>query len=117
MDTQLPENLLKRWRKWEREVPEITVVLRSLSYFRKPTEAIDVHTFGDASGVGVSTSVYAVVHQKSNVNQGVTAANSRLAKKGLTKLRLELESAHRAASLAMNATDTLKGYPVRSVNV
>ena len=76
-DTQLPENLLKRWRKWERELPEITVVPRSLSCFRKP---IDVHSFGDASGVGVSTAVYAVV-QKSGVNQGLTAANSRLAKK------------------------------------
>ena len=68
-DTQQPENLLKRWRKWERELPEITTVPRSLSCFREPIEAIDVHFFGDASGVGVSTAVYAVVHQKSGVNQ------------------------------------------------
>ena len=115
-DTQLPENLLKRWRKCERELPEITVVPRSLSCFREPIEAIDVHSFGDASGVGVSTAVYAVVHQKSGVNQGLIAANSRLVKKNLTMLRLELVSAHMAANLAMNATDALKGYPVRSVN-
>ena len=72
--------------------------------------------FGDASGVGVSTAVYAVVHQKSGVNQGLIAANSCLAKKNLTVPRLELVSAHRAANLAMNATDALEGYPVRSVN-
>ena len=115
-DTQLPENLLRRWRKWERALPEITVVPRSLSCFREPIEAIDVHTFGDASGVGVSTAVYAVVHQKSGVNQGLIAVNSRLAKKSLTVSRLELVSAHMAANSATNATDALKGYPVISVN-
>ena len=30
--------------------------------------------------------------------------------------RLELVSAHMAENLAINATDALKGYPVRSVN-
>ena len=115
-DTQPPENLLKRWRKWERELPEIIIVPRSLSCFREPTEAIDVHTFGDASGVGVSTAVYAVAHQKSGVNQGLIAANSCLAKESLTVPRLELASAHMVANLAVNATDALKGYPVRSVN-
>ena len=72
------------------ELPEITVVPRSLSCFRKPIEAIEVHTFGDASGVDVSTAVYAVVHQKSGVNQGLIAANSHLSKKSLTMPRLEL---------------------------
>ena len=66
--------------------------------------------------MGVSTAVYAVFHQKSGVNQGLIAANSRLAEKNLTMLRLELVSAHIAANLATNATDALKGYPVRSVN-
>ena len=66
--------------------------------------------------MGVSTAVYAVVHQKSGVNHGLIAANSRLAKKSLTMPRLELVSAHLAANLAMNATDAVKGYPVRSVN-
>ena len=66
--------------------------------------------------MGVSTAVYAVVHQKSGVNQGLIATNSRLAKKSLTMPRLELVSTHMATNLAMNATDALKGYPVRSVN-
>ena len=43
----------------------MTVVPRSLSCFREP---IDILSFGDASGVGVSTAGYAVVHQKSGVN-------------------------------------------------
>ena len=93
------------------ELPEITAVPRSLSCFRELIEAIDVHTFGDASEVGVSTSVNCAV-----VHQGLIAANSRLAKKGLTVPRLELVSAHMAANLATNATDALKGYPVKSVN-
>ena len=44
--------------------------------------------------------VYAVTEQQSGINQGIVASKSRLAKKGLTIPRLELES--------------LMGFPVRN---
>ena len=72
--------------------------------------------FGDTSGAGTSAAVNAVVHQASGVNQGLLAAKSRLAKKGLTIPRLQLVSAHMAANLTENVKNTQEGQPVRSVH-
>ena len=84
--------------------------------FKEAIEAIDLHAFRDTSGAGTAAAVYAVVHQASGVNQGLLAAKSRLAKKGLTIPRLELVSAHMAANLAENVKNALEGHPVRSVH-
>ena len=58
--------------------------------------------------------MYAVVYQASGVNQGLLAAKSHLAKKGLTIPRLELVSAH--MHVAVNPVETVKnaleGQPV-----
>ena len=59
--------------------------------------------------------MYAVVHQESGMHQSLLAATARLAKKGLTKPRSELISAHMVASLVENVRSTLEGYVVRSV--
>ena len=56
-----------------------------------------------------------VVYQESGMYQGLLAAKGRLAKKGLTMLRLELISAHMAANLEDNVRSALEGYVVRSV--
>ena len=50
------------------------------------------------------------------MNQGLLAAKSRLAKKGLTIPRLELVSAHMAANLVENVKKALQVQPVRSVH-
>jgi hypothetical protein len=57
---------------------------RSLVKFREEIESIELHVFGDASGDGVSSTVYAIVRKPSGVSQGLVAAKSRLAKQGLT---------------------------------
>jgi hypothetical protein len=77
---------------------------------------IDLHAFGDTSGVGTSATVYDVVYQGSGTNRGLVAAKARLAKKNLTIPRLELVSAHMAANLVDNVKTALEGYPVRSVH-
>ena len=66
-------------------------------------------------GKGTAAAVYAVVHQESGMHQSLLAAKARLAKKGLTKPRLELTSVHMVASLVENVRSTLEGYVVRSV--
>ena len=38
---------------------------RSIPRYREPLEEVELHTFGDASGSGISTVVYAVVKQHS----------------------------------------------------
>ena len=53
--------------------------------------------------------MYAVVYQESGMHQGLLAAKAQLAKKGFTKPRLELISAHMATKLVDNARSTLEG--------
>ena len=76
---------------------------------------MELHTFGDANGSGISAVVYAVVKQHSGVSVGLVAAKSRLAKKNLTIPRLELVSGHMAANLIGNVRTAFSGYPVRAV--
>ena len=91
-------------------------MLRSIVQHQELITSISLHTFGDASSQGVSTTVYAVTHQLSGVSQGLVTAKSRLAKKELTITRLELVAGHMAANLVNNVKDALKGFPVESVH-
>ena len=84
--------------------------------FKEVIKAIDLHAFRDTSGVETVAAVYAVVHQAFGVNEGLLAAKSRLAKKGLTIPRLKPVSAHMAANLVENVRNALEGQLVRSVH-
>jgi hypothetical protein len=114
-DKEIPQQLSTRWQKFQQNLPEKLDFPRSLTSLEEPIEAVDLHTFGDTSKDGTSATVYAVVHQKSGISQGLIAAKSRLAKKELTIPRLELVSAHMATNLVENARNALGGYPARSV--
>ena len=72
--------------------------------------SIDLRTFGDASGKGVSAAVYAVVEQPSGVNQGLVTAKSWFSKKGLTIPRLELVSRHMATKQVVKACSGCKRF-------
>ena len=85
---------------------------RTLAPFREPIDSIELHSFGDASGRGVSAAVYAVVRQMSGVNQGLIAAESRLAKQGLTIPRLELVAGHMASNLVSSVQRALQWFPL-----
>lgn len=115
-DAELPQELVKRWQKWEMNLPVKTEVPRALVPARELIQAIALHAFGDASAQGVATAVYAVVEQASGVNQGLVTAKARLAKQGLTIPRLELVAGHMAVNLLTNVHDALTGYPVKSLN-
>ena len=97
-DGELPPTLLKQWKMFEKYLPDKVEVPHSLATFQESIESIDLHTFGDTSGVGTAAAVYAVVHQESGTTAGLITAKSRLAKKGLTIPRLKLVSAHMAAN-------------------
>ena len=83
--------------------------------YQESIDEIDLHTFGDASGQGVAATVVAVVRQASGNSKGLVASKSRLAKKNLTKPRLELVSAHMASNLVDNVRQALEGFPVKKV--
>jgi hypothetical protein len=86
----LPKELVIRWNKWERNLPQQVNTPRTLVNAGEPIQNIALHGFGDASGKGVAAVIYAVVEQDSGVTQGLVAARARLAKQGLTIPRLEL---------------------------
>ena len=115
-DAELPQELVKRWKKWEMNLPEKVEVPRSLVLAREPIQAVALHAFGDASAQGVAAAVYAVVEQETGVKQGLVAAKARLAKQGLSIPRLELVAGHMAVNLLINVHDALTGFPVRSHN-
>ena len=114
-DEKLSDNLGQKWLKFLKNLPEQLQFQRSIPEYREPIDEIELHSFGDASGSGVSAAVYAVVKQRLGASVGLIAAKSRLAKKTLTIPRLELVSAHMAANLADNVRIALDGYPVKAV--
>ena len=111
-DAPLPDKLAKLWDSWESRLPARVSTRRSVATYREPVDAVELHAFGDASGRGVATAVYAVVSQASGVTQGLIAAKSRLAKQGLTIPRLELVAGHMAANAVDNVRRALEGFPV-----
>jgi hypothetical protein len=110
-DVPIDDDVKKKLFRWEQELPDHVSTTRSLVKFQEEIESIELHAFADASGDGVSSTVYAIVRQPSGVSQGLVAARSRLAKQGLTIPRLELVSAHMAANLVSNFE---KDFPSRS---
>ena len=83
-DGKVSESTARQWCRFEKSLPNRVEVPRSITSFQESTDAIDLHVFGETSGVGTSAAVYAVVNQASGVSQGLLTAKSRLAKKGLT---------------------------------
>ena len=111
-DQALPIDLGKKWKRWERELPERITTVRSLAKYQEPVTSITLHAFGDASGNGVAAATYAVVSQPSGQTQGLVTAKARLAKQGLTIPRQELVAGHMAANLVTNVKEALEGFPV-----
>ena len=114
-DAPLPSTLLQKWLKYERSLPCQVSAPRRLAKAEEPIESVELHAFGDASGIGDSAAVYAVIQQPTTVSSGLVAAKSRLAKKGLTIPRLELVSGHMATNLVNNVKESLEGFPVNRV--
>ena len=113
-DAQLPEPLLKRWKRWRSSLTEELTVPRPLTPHRVPVTGIELHSFGDASSQGVCAAVYAVVHQADEVTQGLVCAKSRIAKRNQTIPRLELIAGHMAVNLVSNVETVLSNYHVET---
>ena len=110
-DAELSNDLLRRWRKWEQQLPHQFQVPRPIAQHREAIEGVELHGFGDASAQGVGAVVYAVVRQHSGNMQQLLAAKSRLAKKGLTIPRLELVATHMTTNLLVNVRNAIDNHP------
>jgi hypothetical protein len=83
-DGELPETSKQRWEEWYTGLPQSYEIPRSLAPHQGLVAAITLHAFGDASKVGVSAVVYAVVEQEHGTTHGLVCAKSRLAKRNLS---------------------------------
>ena len=115
-DGELPESLKKRWIEWQDEISTSITVPRTLAPSFDPITAGTLHGFGDASEVGVSATVYAVVQQGDNTTQCLVCSKSRLAKKNLSIPRLELVAAHMTSNLVSNVERSIDMVKVSSVH-
>ena len=70
-----------------------------------------MHVFGDASTLANCAAVYVVVNQPPAISQSLAASKSRISKKKLTILRLQLVS----TNMTWNLISALKNQNVRSV--
>ena len=98
----LSADLRRRWTKYEQLLPQQISTPRPTVPYQQPITSVELHTFGDASTLGVGTAVYSIVRQQDGTMQTLVAAKSRLAKRGLTIPRLEIISAHMATNLVTN---------------
>ena len=110
-DVKINGALLQRWKKWEEQLPREQQVPRPIASYQEEIQAVELHSFGDASERGVGAAVYAVVRQPSGNTQRLVVAKSRLAKQGLTIPRLELIAAHMATNLLINVRNALDNLP------
>ena len=110
-DAKINGALLQRWKKWEEQLPREQQVPRPIASYQEEIQAVELHSFGDASEQGVGAAVYAVVRQPSGNTQRLVVAKSRLAKQGLTIPRLELIAAHMATNLLINVRNALDNLP------
>ena len=101
-DAPLSADLRRRWTKYEQLLPQQISTPRPIVPYQQPITPVELHTFGDASTLGVGTAVYSIVRQQDGTTQTLVAAKSSLAKRGLTIPRLELVSAHMATNLVTN---------------
>ena len=111
-DAELSGQSAQEWSIWEKGIPELVTVPRSLAKFQDDIHSVTLHAFGDASIKGVCAAVYSVVNQPSGTTQTLVAAKSRLAKRNLTIPRLELAGAHMAVNLLTNVRQALDRFLV-----
>ena len=89
----------------------LSEIPRSIPIHRESITSVDMHVFGDASIVANCAAVYVVVNQPPAISQSLAASKSRISKKNLTVLRLQLVS----TNMTWNLISALKNQKVRSV--
>ena len=114
-DAEVSVGLNRKIEKWVRDINSVKTELpRSMTLARDSTTATDLHVFADPSIVANCAAVYAVVHQRNSVSQGLITSKSRISKH-TTIPRIELVSTLMVANLVQNVKSALKSENVRSV--
>ena len=110
-DTEIPEDQLREWRKWENEVEAIEAVTipRCFKFSDNKPLAVQLHMFSDRSRhAKCATSYLRFLYPDERVQCSLVAARSRVAsKKKMTIPRVELDAACMAVKLALTLVEEL----------
>ncbi|CAB4037965.1 ac transposable element-derived 5, partial [Paramuricea clavata] len=110
-DTEIPEDQLREWKKWEDEVQavESIIVPRCLRSSDDTPSEVQLHVFSDSSKQAKYAAGYLrFSYPNGNVHCSLVAARSRVApKKRMTIPRLELDAACMAVKLALTLIEEL----------
>ena len=115
-DKELPPEIVKKWLNWEKVLPRDIEIPRTITSIQEKIKEIELHLFGDASIIGTSAAVYAVIKQSSSTTQGFTSSKSRLSKKNTSIPRLELIAAVMVANLSSNIQNSLSHLKITAVH-
>ncbi|CAB4022425.1 hypothetical protein AC249_AIPGENE7361, partial, partial [Paramuricea clavata] len=110
-DTEIPEDQLREWKKWEDEVQavESVTVPRCLRSSDDTPSEVQLHVFSDSLKQAKCAAGYLrFSYPNGNVHCSLVAARSRVApKKRMTTPRLELDAACMAVKLALTLIEEL----------
>ena len=119
-DDEMPDNLKKRWIKWQEQIPDLAKVrIPRWTHFSPGSKAF-LAVFGDASENAYGAVAYLVVHDGAAQSSTIEMAKSRLPPKslkpevaaekkpGLTIVRLELLAALLATHVGTYVAKALK---------
>ena len=107
MDTDLPDEIKRRWEKWLKNIPIQLTMPRAI-----PRE---IHGFADGSFQGYRAVIYAVVKQLGRISQGFLVSKAMLVKRDLTIPRLELVSCHMVSNLLHNTLNVVTHLRIAGV--
>ena len=95
-----------KWIKWVKGLNIKMELPRSIS-IRETITNIEKHLFSDASINGVCTVAYPVIYKPNNIGQVLITSKSRLGKRNLIILRLELTAAQISSNFSQNIKNAL----------
>ena len=114
-DTDLPDELKRRWEKWLKNLPIQLTMPRAIPREIGVIVELILHRFADVSFQGYRAVIYAVVEQLGRISQGFLVSKAMLAKRDLTIPRLELVSCHIVSNLLHNTLNVVTHLRIAGV--
>ena len=110
-DESLPNDIMKRWDKWIKNLQQRHVVTVPRCVVGLHTRVMSLYGFSDASGQAVCAAIYITsVCQDGTTVQNLLVAKSRIAQKNTSIPRLELVAALTLAKLINHIFGTLRAF-------
>ena len=111
-DSPLPDHIRKRWNAWLKHLPQLEAVSIPRCYHILGDRATvyEIHSFGDASNVGVGAVTFLRFYKDGSWNCAFIRGKGHILPKNVswTTARHELEAAVMATHIHVNVEEALK---------